>query len=367
MEPKQTKSFLIAVVVALLLPSFVLDASAQRRKRPPVTPPTKKAPPTAQSKKPITKEGLLDALRIGGLTSRELVQEIKARGVSFEASGPIETELRVAGAPTAVIEAARANYRPLIGHLNVSASIPGTEITITNVGSYSNQVTDLKLSPGHYTITGSKFGHRNATARVEIKLFETSKVHLIIIPLSPDEMIALATEHHEKGQYRNAIGLARLVLATQPNNVNANALMGRSLYTNGNYDDAVSFLTKSILAGNATSLPILHRHGGSWNGKTLCSGRLTFGPDSLEFYSADFPGEGFVIPYTKVVDFNIKDQLRLNLKVMVKLPKNRKETAEDYNFYSTDAVATGTFITCSQCLSSMRVLLQLLRRFKTGS
>lgn len=368
---KHIRSFIIVVSIVSLFLLIVFEANAQRKK-PSTKPPTRKtlapAPaPAPAPKKPIAKDGLLDALRIGGLSSRELVQEIKSRGVSFEVSGQTETELRVAGAPTAVIDAARANYKPLIGRLNVTATVPGTEILVSSVGSFSNQITDLKLQPGRYTITGNKLGHRNATTEVEIKLFETSNVNLSMFALTPEEMMTLASQSYEKGQYKNTISLTRMVIAAQPNNIKANSLMGTSLYANGDYDEAVTFLTKSILAGNATSLPILHRHGGSWSGKTLCSGRLTFLSDSVEFYSTDFPSEGFVLPYAKLVDFNVKDRMRLNLKVMVKLPKNRKETEEDYNYYSTDAVATGKLITCDQCLPKMRVILQLLRRFKTGS
>src|SRR5438552_2549511 len=65
----------------------------------------------AQSQKPINKNGLIDAIRLKGLSTRELVQRIKARGVSFQMTTEIESEMRGAGAPPEVIEAARSNYR----------------------------------------------------------------------------------------------------------------------------------------------------------------------------------------------------------------------------------------------------------------
>lgn len=61
--------------------------------------------------KPITKRGLLDALKIGGLTTTELVRKIKERGVNFAVTPAIEDELRKAGAAPEVIQAARDNYR----------------------------------------------------------------------------------------------------------------------------------------------------------------------------------------------------------------------------------------------------------------
>ncbi|HZI18100.1 MAG TPA: hypothetical protein VEY09_05835 [Pyrinomonadaceae bacterium] len=70
-------------------------------------------PPSAlmQNKKPISKTGLINSVRINGLTTRELVQQIERRGVDFEMTAADEGELRAAGARPEVIEAARANHR----------------------------------------------------------------------------------------------------------------------------------------------------------------------------------------------------------------------------------------------------------------
>jgi hypothetical protein len=65
----------------------------------------------AQGKKPITKRGLINAVKINGLTTRELVNEIETRGVDFEMSAADESEIRGVGARPEIIEAARANYR----------------------------------------------------------------------------------------------------------------------------------------------------------------------------------------------------------------------------------------------------------------
>lgn len=366
MEPQHKRRFIIAVGILLLLPLIDFDAPAQRRKKPPTTPQVKKPPAPELPKKPITKGGLLDALRIGGLSSRELVQEITSRGVSFEVSGQTETELRVAGAPTAVIDAARSNYRPLIGQLNVTVSVPGTEIIISGVGSYSNQITGLKLPPGRYTITVNKSGHRNATTEAEIKPSEVTNITLKLEPLTAEELLTLAQEAHDRKNYPPAISIARSVLAKQPENAKANALLASSLYLEGLYDESINYFVKAIALGESTRIPVLHRHGGSGDSKSLCSGRLTFQRDSIEFYSIDFPDEGFTIPYSKVTEMSVKDEMRLSFKARI-VKQNRKETNQEYSFYATDAVATGKLITCPQCLPRMRLVLQLLKQLKTGS
>jgi hypothetical protein len=65
-----------------------------------------------QTSKPISREGLVKSVRINGLTTRELVQQIERRGVAFEMTADAEAELRGAGARPEIIEAARSNYRP---------------------------------------------------------------------------------------------------------------------------------------------------------------------------------------------------------------------------------------------------------------
>jgi hypothetical protein len=65
----------------------------------------------AQSGKPITFDGLRESLKIGGLSSEELADIVKKRGVNFELTGEREASLRSAGATAVLIEAVRANYR----------------------------------------------------------------------------------------------------------------------------------------------------------------------------------------------------------------------------------------------------------------
>ncbi|HKG12012.1 MAG TPA: hypothetical protein VKB12_01685, partial [Pyrinomonadaceae bacterium] len=65
----------------------------------------------AQAKKPISRQGLVNAVKINGLSTAELVGEINTRGVAFEMTADAEQELRSVGARPEVIEAARGNYR----------------------------------------------------------------------------------------------------------------------------------------------------------------------------------------------------------------------------------------------------------------
>jgi hypothetical protein len=54
----------------------------------------------------------MNAVKINGLSTRELVQQIERRGVDFELSASDESDLQGVGARPEIIAAARSNYRP---------------------------------------------------------------------------------------------------------------------------------------------------------------------------------------------------------------------------------------------------------------
>ncbi len=88
-----------------------------------------------QVKKPISKKGLLEAIRLNGLSTRELIQHIEQRGVNFQLTAEDEAEFRAAGARPEVIAAVRANYRPAETKVNSSHTSDGANRSkpVTNV------------------------------------------------------------------------------------------------------------------------------------------------------------------------------------------------------------------------------------------
>jgi len=63
------------------------------------------------SNNPITKNGLEKAVKIGGLSSAELVTIIRKRGVDFQVTKDVEIELLRDGVKPEVIDACRANFK----------------------------------------------------------------------------------------------------------------------------------------------------------------------------------------------------------------------------------------------------------------
>ena len=65
----------------------------------------------AQQPPPVNREGLIEAMKIGGLTEKELADILVDRGVRFRLTPAIEQELRAAGASDTFIDVVRRGYR----------------------------------------------------------------------------------------------------------------------------------------------------------------------------------------------------------------------------------------------------------------
>ena len=101
--------------------------------------------------KPISEEGLAEALRIGGLTNDELVDIVHTRGVAFQLNEKVESDLRAAGALTPLIDAVRANYRsPAIAAAPAAPPAPQMRplakneiLTLLQVGTPSPRIAQI--------------------------------------------------------------------------------------------------------------------------------------------------------------------------------------------------------------------------------
>jgi hypothetical protein len=93
-----------------------------------------------QTKKPITKQGLVNAVKINGLSTRELVQQIERRGVDFEMTASDESDLQSVGARPEIIGAARSNYRPAATAAATTPRVSATPPRVSTATPANNNV-----------------------------------------------------------------------------------------------------------------------------------------------------------------------------------------------------------------------------------
>lgn len=193
----------------------------------------------AQAKKPISREGLVKAVRINGLSTAELVQQVQSRGVSFRMTPDAEAELRAAGARPEVIAAARSNYRP------------GATVS----------------SGGRRPPANSRQPARGG--------------------LDYDELTDQATAAYDMRDASRATQLLRQAIQLSPQQPRAYQLLGfTQLYLQSNLSEAEKNMRKAIELGGSAAFRVFHDHlNGSFN--QTCAGTLFVTRTNVTFRADD--------------------------------------------------------------------------------
>ena len=197
---------------------------------------------SAQAKKPITREGLVKAVRINGLSTAELVQEVQSRGVSFQMTPDAEAELRAAGARPEVIAAARANYRP-----GAAATVGATR----RGGGRRNQPPPARRGPDY------------------------------------DELTDQATAAYDARDVSRATQLLQQAIQLSPQHPRAYQLLGfTQLYLQSNLPEAEKNMRRAIELGGSASFRVFHDHvNGTF--KETCAGTLFVTRSNVTFKADD--------------------------------------------------------------------------------
>jgi hypothetical protein len=276
---------------------------------------------SAQAKKPISKDGLVKAVRINGLSTAELVGEIQARGVAFQMTPDAEAELRQAGARPEVIEAARSNYRaasavPIVntgthGRSNVPPGPPLSKseiVTMLQAGSPSAKVEQFVEARGVNFQSGAQTareikaaGGTNSLVGAVASNYVAPGVKRGTTAPPPtvarrgpdyDELTDQATAAYYAKDAARASQLLQQAVALDPSQPRAYQLLGfTQLYLQNNISAAEMNMRKAIELGGSASFRVFHDHAnGTFN--STCSGTL-FVTKSNVTYKADDGADTF--------------------------------------------------------------------------
>jgi hypothetical protein len=274
----------------------------------------------AQSARPITKDGLVKAVRINGLSTAELVQQIRQRGVAFQMTPDAEAELRAAGARPEVIDAARTNYRPGAG-LPASGSRPNAPAARGPVLSKADILNMLQAGAPSSRVEqmvdarGVNFQVNAAVSR-EITNAGGTKTLLGAIasnyvgpgaskrpaagaaartpPAPPanrapdyDDLTDQATAAYDARDAARATQLLRQAISTDARQPRAYQLLGfTQLYLQSNIEEAERNMRKAIELGGSASFRVFHDHAnGSF--KSTCEGTLFVTKTNVTFKADD--------------------------------------------------------------------------------
>lgn len=195
----------------------------------------------AQAKRPITREGLVKAVRINGLSTAELIQQVQTRGVSFKMTPDAEAELRAAGARPEIIDAARSNYR-------MAPAVAGA---------------GGRRPPAGTARPGARGGP------------------------DYDDLTDQATAAYDARDVTRATQLLRQAIQLSPQQPRAYQLLGfTQLYLQSNLSEAEQNMRKAIELGGSASFRVFHDHvNGTF--KETCAGTLFVTRANVTFRADD--------------------------------------------------------------------------------
>lgn len=251
----------------------------------------------AQAKRPITKDGLVKAIKLNGFSTQELVEQIRQRGVAFKMTPSIESEMRAAGSRPEVIEAARQNYRPGGGgYTPAPAPVPagGSPLSKNDVLSLLRKKTPAATVERSVESRGVNFQISPQDAR-DIKAAggTNSLIGAITagyVGASPppvntgrapvprgadyDDLTDQATYAIDANDYARASQLLQQAIAINPSLPRSYQLLGfTELYLRGDLASAERNMRAAIERGGSAAFRVFHDHAnGSF--KDTCSGSL---------------------------------------------------------------------------------------------
>lgn len=313
----------------------------------------------AQVKRPITKDGLIKAIQLNGLSTRELVQQIQLRGVEFQMTPQIEAELRTNGARPEVIDAARVNYRPAAnpgraaparGAPNVPAGPPLSKseiVTLLQSGVPATRVeqfvaargVNFRITPpitkeiiaagGTRSLVGIITTNGPGTAR---KTPPPSAVAAPPVRRGPDydELTDQATTAFKANNADGALSLLRQAVSLDATRPTAYQLMGFvELYGKGDIAAAEKNMREAIERGGSATFRVFHDHANGFFTDT-CSGSL-FVTKTDVTYKADDGKDTFDAEDTNIKEIKTNalvgsDRGAFHIKV------KREKDSKNYNF-----------------------------------
>lgn len=304
---------------------------------------------STQTKKPISKQGLLNAVKINGLSTTELVAQIQRRGVDFELTAADESDLQSVGARPEIIEAARANYRPAAAPVRVTTTTapprsntsgPANNVPDGPPLSKSEIVTMLQggISPARVEqfvekrgvsfqvtpeiareITAAGGNRSLVGAITEKSTAETASnrggddspfgsTSNTSAPGAPDydDLIDRATSAVSTQDFNGAIRYAQQAAQLDPQRPTAYSILGTvALYYSQNVSTAEQAMRAAIERGGTAAFHVYHDHNGSFS--DYCEGSFFITKTGVSFKANDgrdtFDAEDSNIKEAKVNGF----------------------------------------------------------------
>lgn len=192
---------------------------------------------------------------------------------------------------------------------------------------------------------------------------------------STDTLLLEARTDLGNGKYDSVIINVTGVLETEPDNAEANLLLGRSYFAAGKYKESVPYLARAAALGQRLEFPVYHHRRTSLGlNDDLISGELIVEKGSLQYQSKstttvngqNVSEPNFTVPFAKISEVKYEEDKGRRLHMEVAIPKGSKEERKGFNFYPTEARTRKQYspekfvLDCSGCSTAMETVHQIL-------
>ena len=265
----------------------------------------------------------------------------------------------------------------LPGSLSVRANVAGARVELDGGSSRPLPLADLEVPAGPREVVVRRVGYAPVVRTVEVRPGETTRVDVDLEPMDPSDDVEVLRAQFDGGDYtraaRGARTLADLLVLWQQAGLevdaplaSALAILGRSLYELGRFEESLEPLHRAILLGEQIVFQISHRHGGGGLRPGFCRGYLSLRLTEIAFRSIDDPDHGFAVTPQGLTRLaateHIGGQLfRLDTEVRGRGGVDFVHPAAERRREDPDSPLL-TVLVCPRCDASLALQAELLRR-----
>lgn len=196
---------------------------------------------------------------------------------------------------------------------------------------------------------------------------------------STDALLLEARVDVGNGKYDGVIPNLKGILEAEPDNAEANLLLGKSYFATGKYKESVSYLAKAGALGRRLEFGVYHHRRTSLGlDDDLVDGELIVEKGSLQYRSTSnttvngqsVSEPNFTVPLGKISEIKYEADKGGRLHLEVLIPKGSKEERKGLNFYPKEAKTRRQYspgklvLDCSGCPPSMEAVYQILMNLK---
>jgi len=175
--------------------------------------------------------------------------------------------------------------RPSAGVLAVTSDAEDAQIIIETIGNFSGQFKNFVPAPQLYEVSVSADGYEPLTQKIKVELGQMTTVNANLKLITSAKLLQTAQNNYQSGNYKQTLADCRLILARNPDDAQANLLMGYAYFYTQRPRESRFYLVRAVSLQSEIEIPV-KIYQKEKNSETLTDGIIKINRNNLSFYSA---------------------------------------------------------------------------------